>query len=65
MERRTVTITTIDCAEARDFHLSPEKAERFAARIRAEGGTAIIGPFRPSRELVDMIHNAVQTRAKP
>lgn len=51
MNRVTVTITTKAFPETRHFHLSPEKAARFADKIRADGGTASIGPFQPSPEL--------------
>jgi hypothetical protein len=53
--RQTVTITTPDHPEPRQFHLAPAKAERFAARIVAEGGTATIGDFEPSAELAAML----------
>lgn len=51
MTRKTVTITTADCPERRDFHLDESRADRFAARIRAEGGTAVVGPFKMGAEL--------------
>lgn len=42
MIRNTVTITTLDNPEPRQFHIEQAKAERFAAKIRADGGTAIV-----------------------
>lgn len=42
MTRKTVTIVTIDHPYPRHFHLEESKAERFAAKIRAEGGTASV-----------------------
>lgn len=56
--RLTVTITTTEHPEPRDFHLSPERAERFAAKVRSEGGTAAIGPFNPSAELLANLQRA-------
>lgn len=56
MPRVTVSITTLDYPAVRQFHLSPEKAERFAARVRAEGGSAqISNAFEPSSELASML----------
>jgi hypothetical protein len=62
MHRQTVTITTRDFPEERHFHLSPDKAKRFAAKIRAAGGTARIGPFQPSAELVANLARAMGTK---
>ena len=59
MTRKTVTITTADCPELRDFHLDESRADRFAARIRAEGGTAVVGPFKMSAELRTMLEHAL------
>ena len=42
----------------RDFHLSPEKAERFATKARNEGAAARIVPFEMSAELRAMLGRA-------
>jgi hypothetical protein len=49
--RRTGTATTPDNPEPRQFHLEEAKAKTFAAKVIADGGTAAIGPFEPSRAL--------------
>jgi hypothetical protein len=45
MARKTVTILMPDETETRAFHLEASKAERFAAKVRADGGKAEIGPL--------------------
>jgi hypothetical protein len=55
--RKTVTIVTADCPEPREFHLEETKAERFAAKVRAEGGIAMIGPFKMSDALCSMLRD--------
>lgn len=58
MARKTVTITTLDCPAPRDFHIDEAKAERFAAKVRSEGGTAVIGPLKLSPALAAMLDGA-------
>lgn len=55
LTRVTVKITTVDYPAVRDFHLHSSKAEAFAAKVRAEGGTAIIGPLTLSDGLSAML----------
>lgn len=43
--RQTVTILMPGETATRAFHLEVTKAERFAAKVRAEGGKAEIGPL--------------------
>jgi hypothetical protein len=43
--RQTVTIQMPGETSTRAFHLEAAKAERFAAKVRAEGGKAEIGPL--------------------
>jgi hypothetical protein len=45
MTRETVTILMPGETETRAFHLEAAKAERFAAKVRADGGKAEIGPL--------------------
>lgn len=45
MTRKTVTILMPNETETRAFHLEAAKAERFAAKVRTEGGKAEIGPL--------------------
>lgn len=54
-KRVTVYITTPDYAPEREFHLFEDQAERFAAKVRADGGTARIGPFKIGAELFKML----------
>jgi hypothetical protein len=48
--RKMVTIMTPDNPEPREFHLEDTKAHKFVAVI-ADGGTAVIGPFKPDMQL--------------
>lgn len=64
--RLTVTFTTVDYPAERHFHLEQSKAEAFAAKIQAEGGTATIGPLTLGADLSAMLQNAgVDPRAIP
>jgi hypothetical protein len=45
MIRKTVTFRMPDEVEPRCFHLHADKADRFAAKVRAEGGVATVGPL--------------------
>jgi hypothetical protein len=65
MNRKTVTIVTLDCPQPRDFHLEESRAERFAARVRAEGGTADVGPFKVSAEQRAVLSQAGVAVRKP
>lgn len=51
MTRKTVTITTPDSPEPRQFHLSEDRAEQFATKVRAEGGTAIVSSLNLGADL--------------
>jgi hypothetical protein len=55
MPRKTVTFTTPDHAEARQYHLEEAKAQKFAAKVIADGGAATIGPFTPGADLRAML----------
>lgn len=43
MNRKTVMIQMPNETAARAFHLRADKCDQFAAKVRAEGGTATIG----------------------
>jgi hypothetical protein len=43
--RKTVTIKMPGEISTRSFHLHEAKAERFAEKVRSEGGEAFIGPL--------------------
>jgi hypothetical protein len=58
MARKTVTIRMPDEEAPRSFHLHEEKAERFAAKVRAEGGIATIGPLTLGEDLSGMLIRA-------
>lgn len=45
MTRKTVTIQMPGETKTRAFHLEAAKAEKFAVKVRAEGGKAEIGPL--------------------
>jgi hypothetical protein len=56
--RKTVTITTKLNPQPAKFHLEAAKAERFAAKIIADGGTAVIGPLNLGSETIAMLEQA-------
>ena len=56
--RVTVKLKYPDETTERDFHLSPERAEQFAAKARNEGATARIVPFEMGAELRAMLGRA-------
>ena len=56
--RVTVKLKYPDETTERHFHLSPEKAERFAAKARDEGAAARIVPFEMGAELRAMLARA-------
>jgi hypothetical protein len=56
--RKTVTITTPDNPTPRQFHLGEDKAQAFAAKIIAKGGTAMIGPLQLGPELQAILARA-------
>jgi hypothetical protein len=45
MTRKTVTILLPGETETRAFHLEAAKADKFAAKVRADGGKAEVGPL--------------------
>lgn len=55
MSRLTVTIQMPDESSARRFHLESGKAERFAAKVRADGGEAVIGPLAIGAETAELL----------
>ncbi|KZD25690.1 hypothetical protein A4A58_04655 [Tardiphaga robiniae] len=52
--RKTVTFTPHNSTEERQFHLEESKAERFASRVRDEGGSATVGPLRLGDDLTTL-----------
>jgi len=56
--RVTVTFTTADYPEPREFHLWQAKAEAFAASVIKAGGTASIGPLKLGSGLAAMLARA-------
>ncbi len=56
--RVTVKITTSDYPAERVFHLDDARAEAFAAKVRAEGGTARIVPLAINPALAAMLAKA-------
>lgn len=55
MNRVTVKIIADGISEERDFHMFADKAEKFAARIRKDGGQARIVPFQMGGALAAML----------
>ena len=55
MNRVTVKIIAEGIPEERDFHMFADKAEKFAARVRKEGGQARIVPFQMGGALIAML----------
>lgn len=55
---RTVVIKMPDDTSPRDFHIAEHKVARFVAKIKAEGGTAKVGPYSPSADLLAMLTKA-------
>ena len=58
MMRKTVKFTTPDHPQERAFHLHADKAERFAAKVIADGGTAKIVPLELGSDLCALLRNA-------
>lgn len=56
-KRKTVTIQ-FEGEEPRLFHLSPTRAETFAAAMRQKGAKVSIGPFQPDEDTKAMLRRA-------
>jgi hypothetical protein len=58
MNRKTVTILMPGETETRAFHLRADKADEFAAKVRAEGGTATVSMLALSVSLKSALARA-------
>lgn len=58
MTRKTVTVSRPGNRAPQTFHLSEDRAERFAAKMQAKGATVTVGRFAPSPELVATLRRA-------
>jgi hypothetical protein len=56
--RMTVKIRMPHDTHERDFHLHESKAEDFAQRVRADGGTASVVDFQMAPELRALLQKA-------